>query len=148
MNLFLHMNKRDKVMITVAIIFAEGKLFSNHTLIFDDSLRLAALMVRTWAVWHQNRYIGAGLATLWIALLITACYFATDFVKSFVSKFYSFHVRFVPLMFVVIPKPYAGFRGCLLTAENNSPRESYILLAVVEAGDSEETNVSCRFLYL
>jgi hypothetical protein len=73
-------------MITVAIIFAEGKLFSNHTLIFDDWLRLAALMVRTWAVWHQNRYIGAGLAILWVALLITMCYFATDFVKSFVSK--------------------------------------------------------------
>jgi hypothetical protein len=69
-----------------AEIFAEGKLLSNHTLMFDDSLRLAALMVRTWAVWHQNRYIGAGLAILWIALFIDGCYFLTDFVESFVSK--------------------------------------------------------------
>jgi uncharacterized membrane protein YqjE len=73
-------------MITITVIFAEGKLFSHHTLMFDDSLPLAALMVRTWAVWHQNRYIGAGLAILWIALFITGCYFVTDFVKSSVSK--------------------------------------------------------------
>jgi hypothetical protein len=51
-----------------------------------DLLRLGAIIVRTWAVWHQNRYIGAGLAMLWIALLIDGCYFIADFVKSFVSK--------------------------------------------------------------
>jgi hypothetical protein len=45
-------------------------------------------------------------------------------------------------MFAVIPEPYEGFRGCLLTTENNSVREGYILLAVVEAGKYvEETNV-------
>jgi hypothetical protein len=69
-----------------AIIFAEGKFLSNHTLIFNDPLRLAALMVRTWVVWQKNRYIGAGLVIIWIALLIVGCYFITDFVKSFVSK--------------------------------------------------------------
>jgi hypothetical protein len=73
-------------MTNFVIIFAEGKLFSNYTLISDDSLRLAALMVRTWAVWLQNRYIGAVLVILWFALLINGCYFITDFVKSFVSK--------------------------------------------------------------
>jgi hypothetical protein len=65
---------------------AEGKLLSNHTLIFGDSLRLGTLMVRTWAVWRNNRYIGAGLAMVWIALLIIVCYFNIVFVNSFVSK--------------------------------------------------------------
>jgi hypothetical protein len=86
MNLFLHRNKRDKVTIAVGVAIAEGKLLSNPTLIFDDSLRLGALMIRTWAVWHKNRYIGAGLAILWIALAVLVCYFAADLVKSFVSK--------------------------------------------------------------
>jgi hypothetical protein len=86
MNLFIHSNKRDKVTIVIGVVFAEGKLLSNHTLIFDDPLRLAALMVRTWAVWHKNLYIGACLAILWIALAIHTFYFIVDFVKSFVSK--------------------------------------------------------------
>jgi hypothetical protein len=38
------------------------------------------------------------------------------------------------LMFAVSPKPYEGFRGCMLMAANNSPRVAYISLAVVEAG--------------
>jgi hypothetical protein len=86
MNLFIHSNKRDKVTIVVGVAFTEGKLLSNHTLIFDDPLRLGALMVRTWAVWNRNRYIGACLAILWIALTIHGFYFIVDFVKSFVSK--------------------------------------------------------------
>jgi hypothetical protein len=71
---------------TIGVTLAEGKLRSNLTLTSDDSLPLGTLMVRTWAVWRNNRYVGAGLAILWIALLINMCYFATDFVKSFVSK--------------------------------------------------------------
>jgi hypothetical protein len=73
---------------SVGVIFAEGKLLSNHTLIFGDSLRPGALMFRTWAVWRINRYIGAGLAMLWIALFIIGCYFNTDFVNSFDSKWF------------------------------------------------------------
>jgi hypothetical protein len=71
---------------SIVVIFAEGKLLSNQMLIFDDPLRLGALMVRTWAVWRQNRYVGAGLAIVWIALMVEGCYFIVDFVKSFVSK--------------------------------------------------------------
>jgi hypothetical protein len=74
------------VIIASVIVFAEGKVLSNHSLLFDDSLRLGALFVRTWAVWHNNRYIGAGLAILWIGLLINMYYFIADFVKSIVSK--------------------------------------------------------------
>jgi uncharacterized membrane protein YqjE len=76
------------VIVAFGIVFAEGKLllFYNHTLIFDGPLRLAALMVRTWAVWDRNRYIGAMLAILWTAHLIIWTYVDTDFVKSFVSK--------------------------------------------------------------
>jgi hypothetical protein len=85
MNLFLQRNNEIKVTTTLSIIFAEGKLLSNHTLIFDDPLRLAALMVRTWAVWHKNRYIGTGLAILWIVTLVIGCYFIADFIKSLVS---------------------------------------------------------------
>jgi hypothetical protein len=55
----------------------------------------------------------------------------------------------IPLMFAVISKPYEGFRGCFLASANNSTRETYIFLTVVEGGEYvEETNVSCRFLYL
>jgi hypothetical protein len=78
-----------KVIIGAGIILAEGKLPSNHTLIFDDTLRLlAALMVRTWAVWHNNRYIGAGLSIVWIATCINGSYFISNFVKSFVSEWF------------------------------------------------------------
>jgi hypothetical protein len=38
-------------------------------------------------------------------------------------------------MFAVTPKPYEGYRGCFLTAANNSPEEAYIFLVVVEAGE-------------
>jgi hypothetical protein len=49
----------------------------------------------------------------------------------------------------VNPEPYVGFRGCFLVAGNNSAREVYIFLAVVEAGEYiTETDVSCRCLYL
>jgi hypothetical protein len=52
-------------------------------------------------------------------------------------------------MFAVISKPYEGFRGCFLVAGNNSSREVYIFLAVVEAGEYvKETNVSWLCLYL
>jgi hypothetical protein len=52
------------------------------------------------------------------------------------------------LMFAVIPKPYEAFRGCFFTTGNNSPREAYIFLPL-EAGESvEQTDVSCRCLYL
>jgi hypothetical protein len=52
-------------------------------------------------------------------------------------------------MFVAKPRPYEGFRGCFLTAANNSTISEYICLAVVEAGEYvEKTNVSCRYLYL
>jgi hypothetical protein len=74
------------VILSSGMVFAEGKLPSNHTLIFYNLVRLAALMIRTWAVWRQNRYIGAGLAILWIALLIISFYFDIDFVKSVVGK--------------------------------------------------------------
>jgi hypothetical protein len=74
------------VIVAIGTVFAEGKLLYNHTIVFDNPLRLAALMVRTWAVWHRNRYVGAGLAILWIAHLIIWVYFDTGFVKSFVSK--------------------------------------------------------------
>jgi hypothetical protein len=67
-------------------MFAEGKLLSNDAITFDDPLRLGAVMVRTWVVWHKNRYVGAGLAIVWIATLINGTYFISDFVKSFVSE--------------------------------------------------------------
>jgi hypothetical protein len=74
--------------IVIGVAFAEGKLLSNRTLIFDNPLRLGALMVRTWAVWHKNRYIGAGLAILCIGIFVNGGYFTINIVKSFTSKWF------------------------------------------------------------
>jgi hypothetical protein len=46
--------------------------------------------------------------------------------------------QFIPhlmMMFIVVPKPYPGFPGCFVTAPNNNTKISYILLAVMEAGE-------------
>jgi hypothetical protein len=67
------------------ILFAEGNWYSSHTNLFNR-LGLAALMVRTWAVWHHNRYVGGGLAILWIGIAVTACYITSDFARSFARK--------------------------------------------------------------
>jgi hypothetical protein len=45
-------------------------------------------------------------------------------------------------MFAAYPKPYEGFRGCLLTTSNNSPKVIYIGLSVVEAGEYVEKLLS------
>jgi hypothetical protein len=58
------------------------------TRVSDNLSRLAALLVRTWAVWHQNRYVGGGLAIMWVITLAISCYVTSDFVKSLVSKWF------------------------------------------------------------
>jgi len=62
------------------------------------------LMIRTWAVWHQNRTVGIGLAILMCGILILECVCNSRFIKSLNIQ----------------PAPYRGFKGCFVTAESSS----------------------------
>jgi hypothetical protein len=94
-NVFLHVNEREtKGLVHSEISLAEGKLCSNSTIVLNDPLCPAALIVRTWAVWHQNRYVGCGLAIMWICVVIVGFIFAADFVKSFDSMWFTYSYQF------------------------------------------------------
>lgn len=48
------------------------------------------LMIRTWAIWHRDRKVGAALLVALIGTLFTACYCNVKFLKAFKRTLFLF----------------------------------------------------------
>jgi len=68
----------------------------------DTALVLAELIlvIRTWAVWQQDRVVGVSLGLMWIGIVCLALIADINFLKNIDIDL----------------DPYAGFRGCLVTS--------------------------------
>jgi hypothetical protein len=89
--LFFILMNETKGLILIVVISAEGKeLFPNDALVCIWLICCfpATLMVRTWALWNQNKSVGCGLAILWLSFVIACCRNTIEFVRSFVSKWF------------------------------------------------------------
>lgn len=73
------------------------------------------LMIRTWAIWRQNRYVGYLTLSL-MCMLGISMYWIADFLKSI----------------QVAPPPFVPFRGCFIVAANGSLYVSFTIMAVVD----------------
>lgn len=75
------------------------------------------MMIRTWAVWHRDKRVGilfAALCCLYVGLATVG------------------NVRFIRSLVLAEP-PIPGFRGCFVTAAENSLTNDYIMLVVMES---------------
>jgi len=100
----------------------------------------AVLAIRTWAMWCRNRVVGIVLAVLTLANLIVQCIIMTDLIRSIkcMSLNLGYMTFFNPTVYIDVPPPYLGFRGCFLGSKSNKRLESswasFASLCVVEAG--------------
>lgn len=78
---------------------------------------LVILVIRTWAVWKQDRRVGAVLGLMWIVIVALALLTDISFLKSLQGM-----LRFVGCILVsepaaaVLPVPYPGYRGCTVSS--------------------------------
>jgi len=75
------------------------------------------LAIRTWAVWHRNRYVGIGLGGLTIANVVVQCVMLEKYIPSFEYA----------------PPPFPGWRGCFVTGADGVMWVNFTAMAVVEA---------------
>jgi len=89
---------------------------STWLMAMQTFLSEVVLFLRTWAVWHRNKTIGAGLALLMVAFLVSECVLLT---------------RNMRMMEYSLP-PYPVFTGCFLTKAPNDMWVSYIPAAIIQ----------------
>ena len=91
-------------------------------------------------MWCRNRVVGIVLAVLTLANLIVQCIIMTDLIRSIkcMSLNLGYMTFFNPTVYIDVPPPYLGFRGCFLGSKSNKRLESswasFASLCVVEAG--------------
>jgi len=83
---------------------------------FGIILAEVILMIRTWAVWRQNKIIGCVLAVLQTATLAASIYGNVKFVRAL----------------QISPPPIPGFRGCFVTATSNTLRVDFLTLSALQ----------------
>jgi hypothetical protein len=133
------------------LILSESKLLSSFSSLLDNSFHVAAFMVRTWAVWHRNRYVGGGLAIVWIGSVISSCVFVVLYSRIFVRMWLIISVTSSITIFAENAEPYEGFRGCSNTLHPNlfakyNLKPLFIELCCVESCEyAEFDGLSCMF---
>jgi len=75
------------------------------------------LMVRTWAVWHRDRKVGAALLVALVGTLFTACYCNVKFLKAF----------------KLADPPFPTYRGCFVVGASDIMKTAFIFLTVLES---------------
>ncbi|EDR07357.1 uncharacterized protein LACBIDRAFT_327790 [Laccaria bicolor S238N-H82] len=89
------------------------------------------MMIRTWAVWHRDKRVGilfAALCCLYVGLATVG------------------NVRFIRSLVLAEP-PIPGFRGCFVTAAENSLTNDYIMLVVMESPQTGSVNRLTAIIY-
>lgn len=77
-------------------------------------------MIRTWAVWKQNRRVGFALGLLWLVILALCLFTDISFLKSLRGELVNAnHVSVFDPAVLVLPAPYPGYRGCTVSSEFN-----------------------------
>lgn len=92
--------------------------------------------IRTWAVWHRDRYVGIGLFIVMAGNFTINCILIIRFLKTVACKIIhmSFHIYLMSQ--TVGPAPYDGFRGCLIriTLVDTIVKANFTALTVLEIG--------------
>jgi hypothetical protein len=124
----------------VGIGFSERKLRSSFPSILGNLFRAVAFMVRTWVVWNRNRYVGGGLAILWIGIGVNSGVLVVLFSRSVIRMCLLYLI--VPhsiTIFAAFDKPYDGFQGCFDTVDPKLFEKYeipvFIQLCCLEAGE-------------